>query len=56
MNYSIEDSQVGYVQGMNMILSGILYHVKDEIKTYAIFRKLIYSIRSIYLQSKHIII
>jgi hypothetical protein len=34
---------------MNLILSGILYHVKDEIKSFAIFRNLILNVRSIYL-------
>jgi len=34
---------------MNMILSGLLFHIKEEIKTYAVFRKLIFTIRSIYL-------
>ena len=29
MNYAVEDPKIGYVQGMNLILSGILYHVKD---------------------------
>ncbi len=47
----MEDTKIGYVQGMNMILSGILYHVKDEAKSYGIFRRLLYSIRTIYLDS-----
>jgi hypothetical protein len=47
---------VGYIQGMNMILSGLLYHIKDEVKTYAVFRKLIFSIRSIYFDGKYCII
>jgi hypothetical protein len=47
----VEDTKIGYVQGMNMILSGILYHVKDEAKSYGIFRRLLYSIRTIYLDS-----
>jgi hypothetical protein len=51
MTYATEDPMVGYVQGMNMILSGIIYHVKDEVRTYGIFRKLIQSLRSIYLHS-----
>lgn len=51
MCYATEDPMVGYVQGMNMILSGIIYHVKDEVRTYAIFRKLILSLRNIYLHS-----
>ena len=50
----IEDIKVGYVQGMNMILAGILYHVKEEAKCYGIFRKLLNSIRSIYLDSNFI--
>lgn len=29
MCYGFEDIKVGYIQGMNMILSGIIYHVKD---------------------------
>ncbi len=51
MSYAFEDKQVGYIQGMNMILSGLLYHIKEEIKTYAVFRKLIFTMRSIYLNS-----
>lgn len=47
----MEDTKIGYVQGMNMILAGILYHVKDEARSYGIFRKLLYSIRTIYLDS-----
>jgi hypothetical protein len=47
----IEDTKIGYVQGMNMILAGILYHVKDEARSYGIFRKLLYSIRTIYLDA-----
>ena len=49
MCYSYEDPEIGYIQGMNLILSGIIYHVKSEVKSYAVFRKLIFSIRSIYL-------
>lgn len=51
MSYAFEDKQVGYIQGMNMILSGLLYHIKEEVKTYAVFRKLIFTMRSIYLNS-----
>lgn len=46
--YSYEDPEIGYIQGMNLILSGIIYHVKDEVRSYAIFRKLIFNIRTIY--------
>lgn len=49
MSYATEDPKVGYIQGMNIILSGILYHVKDEIKTFAIFRNLILNVRNMYL-------
>lgn len=45
----MEDTKIGYVQGMNMILAGILYHVKDEVRSFGIFRKILYSIRGIYL-------
>lgn len=48
MCYGYEDPEVGYIQGMNMILSGLVFHIKDEVKTYAVFRKLILSIRTIY--------
>jgi hypothetical protein len=51
MTYAYEDRLVGYIQGMNMILSGLLYHIKEEIKTYAVFRKVIFTMRSIYLDS-----
>ena len=47
--YSVEDPAVGYVQGMNMVMAGVLYHVRDETKTYAVVRKLFHQIRSIYL-------
>ena len=50
MSYACEDPKVGYIQGMNVILSGIVYHVKDEIKSFAIFRNLILNVRSMYLQ------
>lgn len=36
---------------MNMILAGILYHVKDEAKSYGIFRKVLYYMREVYLDS-----
>ena len=29
MCYGYEDPQIGYIQGMNMILSGLLFHIKD---------------------------
>ena len=48
MCYGYEDPQIGYIQGMNMILSGLLYHIKDEVKTYAVFRKLIFLVRTVY--------
>ena len=48
--YVIEDPELGYVQGMNMIMSGILYHVRDEAKAYAITRQLFHQIRDIYIQ------
>ena len=51
MSYALEDSKVGYIQGMNMILSGLLYHIKEEVKTYAVFRKLIFNMRTVYLNS-----
>ena len=35
-----------------MVMAGILYHVRDEGKTYAIVRKLFHQIRKIYLKSK----
>jgi hypothetical protein len=56
MSYGFEDPKVGYIQGMNMILSGVIYHVKDEIKSYAVFRKLIFTIRNIYFNGKTTII
>lgn len=52
MVYGFEDAKVGYIQGMNMILSGIAYHVKDEVRSYAVFRKLIFTIRSTYINGK----
>lgn len=55
MCYATEDTKVGYIQGMNIILSGIIFHVKDEIKSYAIFRGIILKIRNIYLNSTSII-
>ena len=51
MCYTIEDPEVGYVQGMNMILSGFLYHIQDEAFSYAVFRKLFHSIRQNYLHN-----
>lgn len=56
MSYGFEDTKVGYIQGMNMILSGIIYHVKEEIKSYAVFRKLIFTIRTIYFNGKNVVI
>lgn len=50
MCYSVEDPEVGYVQSMNIVMSGVLYHVRDEAKTYAICRKLFHEIRRIYLK------
>ncbi len=50
MSYACEDPKVGYIQGMNVILSGILYHVKEETKSFAVFRNLILNVRSMYLQ------
>ena len=49
MCYSVEDPEVGYVQSMNIIVSGVLYHVRDEAKSYAISRKIFHEIRRIYL-------
>lgn len=49
MCYAAEDPKIGYIQGMNIILSGILYHVKDEIKSFAIFRNVVLNIRSMYM-------
>lgn len=40
MCYAVEDPEVGYVQSMNIVISGVLYHIRDEAKTYAICRKL----------------
>ena len=48
MAYGYEDVKVGYIQGMNVILSGLIYHIKEEVKAYAVFRKFIFSIRTIY--------
>lgn len=48
MCYGYEDLKVGYIQGMNLILSGLIYHIKEEIRSFAVFRKLIFSIRTIY--------
>lgn len=28
--YSLRDQKVGYIQGMNIIVSGLLYHIKSE--------------------------
>jgi hypothetical protein len=50
MCYTVEDPEVGYVQSMNIVMSGVLYHVRDEAKTYAICRKLFHEIRKIYLK------
>lgn len=52
MVYGFEDAKVGYIQGMNMILSGIAYDLKDEVRSYAVFRKLIFTIRSTYINGK----
>lgn len=41
---------------MNIVLSGVLYHVRDEAKSFAICRKLFHEIRRIYLQGICIII
>ena len=30
MAYSIYDSEVGYVQGMNVVAGALLYHIKEE--------------------------
>ena len=52
MAYATEDPKVGYVQGMNLVLSGVLYHVKDEVKSYAVMRNLVYAMRGVYLHGK----
>ena len=51
MCYAIEDPEVGYVQGMNMILSGFLYHIEEEAYCYGVFRKLFLCIRKNYLNN-----
>jgi hypothetical protein len=28
--YSVYDLEVGYVQGMNMVVASLLYHIKKE--------------------------
>lgn len=56
MCYTVEDPEVGYVQSMNIVTSGVLFHVRDEALTYAICRKLFHEIRKIYLNGKHILI
>lgn len=32
--YSKYDEDIGYIQGMNMVVSVILYHVKDAEQTF----------------------
>ena len=32
--YSIYDREVGYVQGMNVVAAVLLYHVKEEDKSF----------------------
>lgn len=52
-NYSKYDPEIGYVQGMNVILSGLLYHIKEEEPTFWVFAKLMkrLEIRTLYLKS-----
>jgi glutathionyl-hydroquinone reductase len=47
----VEDREIGYIQGMNMILSGVIYHVSDESLCYGIIRTLFLKIRNIYLDN-----
>lgn len=35
--YSIYDSEMGYVQGINMIVSVMLYHIKNPEQTFWAF-------------------
>lgn len=53
--YAIEDPEVGYVQSMNIIVSSILYHVRDEAKTFAIVRKIFHQMRTVYLKGIHLL-
>ncbi len=54
--YCIEDPDVGYVQGMNLIMAGLLFHLKDAIHTYAVFREINLEVRSLYLQGNYAVI
>ena len=50
--YSTFDSEVGYVQGMNILVSGLLYHIKDEEDTFWVFCKMMQecNLRKLFLQ------
>ena len=32
--YSVYDQQVGYVQGMNLVVANLLYHIKNPEQTF----------------------
>jgi hypothetical protein len=38
--YSLYDKEVGYVQGMNIMVSSLIYHIKEEEKAFWVFCKL----------------
>jgi hypothetical protein len=38
--YSIYDLEVGYVQGMNVVVAALLYHIKNEEATFWAFVEL----------------
>jgi hypothetical protein len=56
VSYSKCDPEVGYVQGMNIILSGIVYHVKEEEESFWVFEKVMrgLAVREMFLRGKDI--
>ncbi len=51
VSYSVYDSELGYVQGLNNIAAALLYHIKDAEKTFWALVELMESneLRNIYL-------
>ena len=37
--YAVEDGEVGYVQGMNLVAAAILLHVKEPAPCFVVFRE-----------------
>lgn len=58
LNYSKYDREVLYVQGMNVVVAGLLYHIKEEEATFWVFCKIMEKIqvRTLFLGSNPILI